>query len=112
MSDLTSKRCEPCSGDTPPLTPEEISKLAEEVPGWEVTEDHKLVKTFRGGDFVSTIDFVNRVAAIAEEQDHHPDIAISYRNVTFTIWTHAIGDLSQNDFILAAKIDAEWESGG
>lgn len=110
MTDLTSKRCEPCRGETPPLTGVEISRLGEEVPGWEVTGDHKLVRTFRGPDFVSAIDFVNRVAAIAEEEDHHPDIAVSYRDVTFTIWTHVIGDLSENDFILAAKIDAEWES--
>lgn len=102
---LTAKRCQPCSGETPPLTDAEIERLHQEIPDWNVTSEHKLVKQFQCKDFVSAIDFVNRVAQIAEAEDHHPSITIDYKRVTFTIWTHAIGDLSENDFILAAKID-------
>ena len=105
MSDLTKKRCEPCSGDTPPLKPGEIFRLHEQVPDWTVTSGHKLVRTFALPGFPEAIEFVGRAAEIAEAEDHHPSITIDYSKVTFTIWTHAIDDLSENDFILAAKID-------
>ena len=102
---LTEKKCEPCSGDTPPLKPEKIFRLHEKVPDWDVTSGRKLVRKFELKDFVEAMAFVNKVAEIAEEEDHHPSITIDYKRVTFTIWTHAIDDLSENDFILAAKID-------
>ena len=102
---LTKKHCQPCSGDTPPLKPEEIFRLHEKVPDWEVTSGRKLVRRFEFKDFMDAIAFVNRVAEIAEAEDHHPSITIDYKRVTFTIWTHAIDDLSENDFILASKID-------
>lgn len=106
MTELTEKRCQPCTGDTPPLKPAEIFKLHEKVPEWSVTSGHKLVRTFVLPGFLDAIGFVNAVADLAEAEDHHPNITIDYRNVTFTVWTHAIDDLSENDFILAAKIDA------
>lgn len=108
-TELTRKKCTPCSGDTPPLSDDEIERLKKKVPGWNVTSEHKLVKQFQCDDFMDAVDFVNRVAEIAEEEDHHPSIAIDYKRVTFTIWTHAIDDLSENDFILAAKIDEAFE---
>lgn len=111
MTDLIQKHCAPCSGETPPLAEAEIERLKADVPDWDVTSGHKLVRQFTCEDFLDAIDFVNAVAELAEEEDHHPSIAIDYKVVTFTIWTHAIDDLSENDFILAAKIDAVFESG-
>lgn len=104
-TELTKRHCVPCSGDTPPLKAEEIFRLHEKVKEWEVTTGRKLVRRFEFKDFMEAIGFVNRVAEIAEEEGHHPNITIDYKRVTFTIWTHAIDDLSENDFILAAKID-------
>lgn len=103
---LIAKTCEPCSGDTPPLKADETFRLHEQVPDWDLTSGRKLVRTFELEDFMDAIDFVNAVADIAEEEGHHPVITIDYDEVTFTVWTHAINDLSENDFILAAKIDA------
>ena len=103
--ELTQKHCVPCSGDTPALRPEEIFRFSEKVRDWEVTSGRKLVRQFEFEDFMDAIGFVNRVAEIAEEEGHHPNITIDYKRVTFTVWTHAIDDLTENDFILAAKID-------
>lgn len=104
-TELTQKHCQPCSGETPPLTEDEIERLHAQLSDWNVTSEHKLVKQFQCKDFMDAIAFVNRVAEIAEAEDHHPSITIDYKRVTFTIWTHAIDDLSENDFILASKID-------
>ncbi len=102
---LAKKHCEACSGDTPPLKAEEVFRLHEQVKEWEVTSGRKLVRTFALKDFVEAMAFVSKVAEIAESEGHHPNITIDYKRVTFTIWTHAIDDLSESDFILAAKID-------
>lgn len=106
MTELTGKTCQPCTGDTPPLKPEEVFRLHEKVPDWMISSGRKLVRTFEFDEFTEAVDFVNRVAELAEEEGHHPNITIDYSRVTFTVWTHAIDDLSENDFILAAKIDA------
>lgn len=111
MTDLTTKRCQPCTGETPALKPAEIFRLRESVPEWSVTSGHKLVRTIEFDSFPRAIDFVARVAEVAEAEDHHPSITIDFRKVTFTIWTHAIDDLSENDFILAAKVDAALTGG-
>ena len=108
--ELTRKHCVPCSGDTPPLRPEEIFRFYEQVRDWEVTTGRKLVRQFELEDFMDAIGFVRRVAEIAEEEGHHPNITIDYKRVTLTVWTHAIDDLSENDFILAAKIDEAFSS--
>jgi 4a-hydroxytetrahydrobiopterin dehydratase len=105
MTELTKKHCEACTGDTPPLKAEEVFRLHEQVREWDVTSGRKLVRRFEFADFVEAMEFVNRVAKLAEGEGHHPNIAIDYRRVTFTVWTHAIDDLSESDFILAAKID-------
>jgi len=102
---LTKKHCEACSGDTPPLKADQVFRLHEQIPEWDVTSGRKLVRRFEFRDFVQAVEFVNRVARLAEEEGHHPSITIDYKRVTFTIWTHAIDDLSESDFILAAKID-------
>ncbi|HYO45165.1 MAG TPA: 4a-hydroxytetrahydrobiopterin dehydratase [Gemmatimonadota bacterium] len=105
MTELTKKHCEACSGDTPALKAEEVFRLHEQVREWDVTSGRKLVRRFEFEDFVEAMKFVNRVADLAEEEGHHPNISIDYKRVTFTVWTHAIDDLSESDFILAAKID-------
>ena len=103
--DLTEKKCVPCEGDVPRLTPDEIPPFAAAVPAWKVKEDRKLERRFTFADFLAAMTFVNRMADLAEAEAHHPDFAVQYSLVNVTIWTHAIGGLSENDFILAAKID-------
>lgn len=102
---LRAKHCVPCEGGVPKLGPSDVARLAPEVPGWTVRDD-KLHRAFTFRDFVAAMGFVNRMAEVAEAEGHHPDFAVHYREVQVSIWTHAIGGLSENDFILAAKIDA------
>jgi 4a-hydroxytetrahydrobiopterin dehydratase len=104
MTSLLSKKCILCEGGTPPLTPEKSEKLLGEISGWELKRE-RMYKKFKFKDFKKAIEFVNKVASLAEEEAHHPNISINYNKVSFEIWTHAIGGLSENDFILAAKID-------
>lgn len=108
MSHLLSKKCAPCNGDTPPLDNATIHKLLADVPEWDVIDDEntKIGRTFTFKDFVEAMNFVNKVADLAEAEGHHPDIIIHYNKVTLELWTHAIGGLSENDFIVAAKADA------
>jgi 4a-hydroxytetrahydrobiopterin dehydratase len=104
MSDLTQKRCVPCEGGVPPLGKREVEGLLAEIPGWSLSEKW-ITKEFQFKNFVQAMEFVNRVAGLAEQEGHHPDIHIHYNRVRFDIWTHAIDGLSENDFILAAKIE-------
>ncbi len=103
---LSKRKCIPCEGDIPPLTEAEAEKLNTELNEWTLIDGAALLaKSFRFPDFVQTMAFVNKVADISEEQGHHPDMNVSYGGVTIELMTHAIGGLSENDFILAAKID-------
>ncbi len=104
---LTDKKCVACEGGVPPLTHEEILKYQPEVPAWCVSEDEKSIyKQFQFKNFKSALAFVDKVGALAEEEGHHPDINLfAFKKVLITLSTHAIGGLSENDFILAAKID-------
>ncbi len=103
---LAQKKCTPCEGGARPLEGEAIGRYQTMLAGsWEVSENKKIRKEFTFKDFVGSIAFVNKVAAIAEEEGHHPDLTIMYSKVRVELWTHAIGGLSENDFILAAKID-------
>lgn len=103
---LTEKHCIPCEGNVAPLTREEFSPLLVEVVGWEVVEDKKIAKQYSFTDFATALAFVNKVGVIAEAEGHHPDVLLHDLNkVTVTLWTHAIGGLSENDFIVAAKIN-------
>lgn len=104
--DLTQKKCVPCEAGTPPLGAEAVATLAKDVPQWHVIDAKKLSREFKFKNFKEAMSFVNRVADIAESEGHHPDIYIFYSLVRFELSTHAIGGLSENDFILAAKIDA------
>ena len=104
MTDLASKTCVPCRGDVPPLEGEELEALSQQVPEWEVVEDH-LRREFRFGNFREALEFVNRVGELAEEQAHHPDIEFGWGRAAVTIFTHKIDGLTESDFILAAKVD-------
>lgn len=103
--DLTQKHCQPCEGGMPPLTEEEAKELLKQIQGWELVEGKKIRKVFEFKNFKQAMEFVNTVAAIAEQEGHHPDIHISWNKVTLELWTHAIKGLSENDFIVAAKVE-------
>jgi len=105
-AELTRKHCVPCEGGAASLTAEQVQQYLACVPGWQLTEDgQRLRRAWRVQDFVTALDFFQRIGALAEMEDHHPDLhLVGYRNVTIEIWTHALGGLSENDFILAAKI--------
>ncbi len=105
MSELASKTCVPCRGGVPPLQGEELTKLAAQLDGWSVVNEHHLERTFKFPDFRTALTFTNRVGELAEEQGHHPDIYLSWGKVAITTWTHKIDGLTESDFILAAKID-------
>src|ERR1039458_3237215 len=103
--DLTKKKCVPCEAGTPPLEAEAVTKFAKSVPDWKVSDNKKLSREFKFKNFKEAMVFVNRVAEIAEAEGHHPDVYIFYNLVRLELSTHAINGLSENDFILAAKID-------
>ncbi|OGG79420.1 hypothetical protein A3A39_00480 [Candidatus Kaiserbacteria bacterium RIFCSPLOWO2_01_FULL_54_13] len=104
--DLAEKRCVPCEGGTPPLTAEEIAKYKSEVPSWGIAGDRKSIsREFKFKNFVQAMEFANKITPIAEAEGHHPDLSIGWGRVGIELSTHAIGGLSENDFILAAKID-------
>ncbi|MDE2213433.1 MAG: 4a-hydroxytetrahydrobiopterin dehydratase [Patescibacteria group bacterium] len=106
MNDLANKHCVPCEGNMPPLTKEEAEKLLQELQGWNISQDGgSITKKFSFKDFSKTIQFVNDIAKVAEKEGHHPDLSVSYGSVVVELSTHAIGGLSENDFILAAKLD-------
>lgn len=105
-TDLAEKRCVPCRGGVPPLKGAELQNLLGQLGrNWRVVDEHHLEKEFRFADFAQALAFTNAVGAIAEEQDHHPDIYLAWGKVRITIWTHKIDGLTESDFILAAKID-------
>ncbi|MBM3257425.1 MAG: 4a-hydroxytetrahydrobiopterin dehydratase [Candidatus Liptonbacteria bacterium] len=103
--DLTQKKCVACEGGIPPLNERQVERYHAETPEWTVIENKKIVRTFTFKDFAHAMQFVNKVAALAEEEGHHPDISISWNKVALSLTTHALKGLSENDFILAAKIN-------
>lgn len=106
-TELTNKHCVPCEGGVPKLTQEQVQHFLQAVPQWRLTGDGKHIRReWRVKDFLAGLDFFQRVGKLAEAEGHHPDLhLVGYRNVSIEISTHAIGGLSENDFILAAKID-------
>jgi 4a-hydroxytetrahydrobiopterin dehydratase len=104
--DLSKKKCIPCEGGVPALTEKEISEYVDHISKeWNVTDNSKLSKEFYFVNYKQTIDFVNKVAIIADEEGHHPVLHVFYGRIVAELWTHSINGLSENDFILAAKID-------
>ena len=103
--DLARRRCVSCDSTTPRLGVVECEALLDGLHGWEIVEGHHLARDFRFRDFRAALAFVNGVGEIAEAEKHHPDIRLAWGRARIEIWTHAIDGLSENDFILAAKID-------
>jgi 4a-hydroxytetrahydrobiopterin dehydratase len=106
--DLGSERCAACHVDSPRVTAQEERELWPEIPAWkeiEVKDQRRLRRTFRFDGWMPAVTFAKDVAAIADAEDHHPTILIAWGKVTVTWWTHAIGGLHRNDFIMAAKTD-------
>jgi len=107
MNDLATKRCVACRADTPRVAPEAVTRLLAGLPGYKADMlVGSISKVYEFTDFYATMAFVNAVAYIAHVEDHHPDLAVSHNRCVVTYSTHAIGGLSENDFICAAKIDA------
>lgn len=107
-NDLLKKKCVPCEDKSiKPLSRDDAQDYLDETPGWTLDKKaEKISKEYKFQDFIGAINFVERVADVAEMEQHHPDIHIFYNKVLLELSTHAIGGLSENDFILAAKIDA------
>lgn len=103
--ELITKRCRPCEGGMPAMKPEEANRYLSQAVGWELIEEKKIKKEFKFKRFQEALDFVNKIGALAEEEQHHPTITIAYNKVRIILTTHAIEGLSENDFIMAAKIN-------
>ena len=108
MSDLAKKKCKPCEGGVAPLTEAQVKPMLKGLQGWKV-EGGKLTKSLAFANYYETMAFVNALAWISHREDHHPDLGVHYSKCRVEYWTHAIGGLSENDFICAAKADALFE---
>jgi len=104
MEELTQKVCKTCEGGTPPLTIKQAEEYLKQAPGWTI-EGKRITRKFTFKDFKETMIFVNKVADLAEQEGHHPDMEVSYGHAIINFTTRAINGLSENDFILAAKIN-------
>jgi len=104
--DLLGKQCVPCEGGVDPLRGATLAPYRDQLPKkWEVVDEHHLLATYRFDDFASALSFVNCAGDVAEAEGHHPEMTVTWGRVDVKVWTHAIDGLSENDFILAAKID-------
>jgi 4a-hydroxytetrahydrobiopterin dehydratase len=104
MSELEKRRCVPCEGGVPKLEEPRIRELHAQIRGWDIQKE-RLRKIFEFRDFTKAMAFVNEMARIADEEQHHPDFCVHWNRVIVFLWTHALNGLSENDFILAAKLD-------
>ena len=105
---LAERHCTVCKPGTPTLPSAEIDRLLQDLSGWSIAQQEEhltLTKTLRFKGFMPGVELVNRIAAIAEAEGHHPDLHLSYGSLRVELWTHAAGGLTENDFVLAAKID-------
>jgi 4a-hydroxytetrahydrobiopterin dehydratase len=115
MTELAKDGCEPCRKGAPTVTDEEAEALHREVPAWSILErdgEKRLERVFTFPDFAAALAFTNRIGAIAEAEGHHPALLTEWGRVTVGWWTHKIGGLHRNDFVMAAKTDAEFGAGG
>lgn len=103
--DFASKECVPCKGGVPPIKGCELEGLLRHAPGWTAVEEHHIRRAFTFSDFKTALGFTNRVGEVAEEQGHHPDILLSWGRVEITLYTHKVNGLTENDFIMAARIN-------
>ena len=102
---LHQRSCEACEGKTRALTPDEQLRLRRQIPDWEIVDNHHIARTFKFKGYMDGLSFVNAAAEIAEDERHHPDLHLSWGKVSIEIYTHKVNGLTENDFILAAKID-------
>lgn len=105
MAALADRECVPCTGTTPRLTAAQIEPLLAQLAGWSVVDGHHLYKEYRLPDFAAALDLVNRIGAVAEHANHHPDLFLAWGKVGVKIWTHVIDGLSESDFVLAAQCE-------
>ena len=105
--DLTKKHCVPCEEGGDPMSERDENKYIKQIPSWTLIKDgtHKITRQFKFKNFKKAMEFVNSIADLAESEGHHPDIKIVYNKVRLELFTHAFGGLSENDFIMAAKIN-------
>jgi 4a-hydroxytetrahydrobiopterin dehydratase len=103
--DLAARKCKPCKGGVAPLTAGEAARMVQQLDGWTLA-GNAIAKTFEFRDYHQTMAFVNATAWVSHREDHHPDLTVGYNRCRVEYTTHAIGGLSENDFICAAKIDA------
>ena len=104
---LAARRCVPCEAGTPPLSAAEWRPLLAQLEGWQVHDGVRLAKEFQFKNFVEAVEFVNRITPIAEAEGHHPDLQVGWGRVLVELTTHAANGLTENDFVLAAKIDRD-----
>ena len=105
MNELARKKCKPCEGGVAPLTPEQVKPMLKGLDGWSLA-DGAIAKTYELRNYFETMAFVNAAAWVSHREDHHPDMLVGYNQCRVSYVTHAIGGLSENDFICAAKCDA------
>jgi 4a-hydroxytetrahydrobiopterin dehydratase len=108
MNDLARKKCKPCEGGVDALAPDQVRPMLKGMQGWSL-EGNGITKTYEFKNYFETMAFVNAAAWISHREDHHPDLLVGYNRCKVSYWTHAIGGLSENDFICAAKLDALFE---
>ncbi len=109
---LCDLKCKACAGDVEPFGPEQISHYLRQLDdAWEVRDNKRLVREFKLKDFAAALELTNRIGELAEQQQHHPDIFLTWGRVKVTLVTHKIGGLHESDFIMAAKIDKLWQKG-
>lgn len=112
MTELSNQKCVPCTGDLPTATQEEIANYKTQIPEWDLiteNEEQRLQRVYNFSNFKTALDFTDRIGEMAEEAGHHPALLTEWGKVTVTWWTHAIGGLHQNDFIMAAKCDRAYQ---
>lgn len=106
MTSLLEQHCQPCAGGIPPLSPERVTELLPQISDWKLSDDgHWIQRTFKFKNFADALEFVNQIGAIAETEDHHPDIELGWGKATVKFTTHVAKGLTENDFIMAAKIN-------
>lgn len=105
MHSLAEQKCEPCHGGTPKLDETKIAELQEQLQNWVVEDNQKLRKSVKTKNFVESLELANKIGEVAEAEGHHPDLLVRWGELGIELWTHAIGGLSEADFVMAAKID-------
>jgi len=106
MTGLAEMECTPCKGGVPPLKGDDLARLARQLAaGWQIVDEHHLEREFKFEDFRGALDFTNKVGGLAEAQNHHPDIYLTWGKVKLTLWTHKVDGLTESDFVFAAKVD-------